>query len=122
MLRLGQAAELSMAGHVSRSRWGRLLPQGLSLLAIGCGPEVYEAHGVIRDVLPDEHRVEIEHEEIPGLMEAMTMHFEVPDSSLLARMQVGQVIDFRIERDGGRVRIVEFWPADERTGEPQPSP
>ena len=94
----------------------RLPFASLVLALIACAPEVYDAHGVIRAVVPDEYRVEIEHDEIPGFMEAMTMSFEVPDSSLLARMQVGQEIDFRIEHEGGRVRIVEFWPA----GEPQP--
>jgi len=100
----------------------RLLPLAVSLLLLlACGPEVYEAHGVVRDVLPDEYRVEVEHDEIPGFMEAMTMSFEVPDSSLLARMQIGQVIDFRIEHAGGRVRIVEFWPAQTPADEPRPA-
>ena len=98
--------------RIARGRWAALV---LALLLCACGPDVYEAHGVIREVLPDEYRVLIEHDEIPGFMEAMTMHFEVPSSELLARMQAGQEIDFRIESQGGRVRIVDF-----RVAEPSP--
>lgn len=89
----------------------RRLALGLCLAVLACGPDVYEARGVIREILPAEHQVEIEHEEIPGFMGAMTMRFAVPDPALLARMQVGQTIGFRIEHESGRVRVVDFWPA-----------
>lgn len=83
------------------------------LLALGCGadePAYYEAHGVIRDVQMDRQRVEIEHEEIPGFMDAMTMYFDVPDADLLEQMQTGQEVDFLIEFDGRRARVIDFQP------------
>lgn len=91
------------------------------LLAVGCGggePEYYEARGVIRDVEPEHQRVQIEHEEIPDFMDAMTMYFDVPDEELLAEMQAGQEIDFLIEHDRGRVRVVDFEPASPGSGSP----
>jgi Cu/Ag efflux protein CusF len=84
----------------------------LALLAlIACGPDVYESRGEVREVRRDEGRVLIAHEEIPGFMDAMTMGFDVPDAALLERLEVGQVIDFRIEYDGRRARIVAFQTA-----------
>ncbi len=91
----------------------RALAVALALLpALGCGPDVYETRGVVVSVLPEEYRVEIEHEAIPGLMDAMTMYFEVPSSELLARLPVGASVGFRIEHDGDRFRIVDVWPED----------
>ena len=55
------------------------------------------ARGVVRDVLPAEGQVVIEHDEIPGLMPAMTMSFDVPDRALLATLAPGQTIEFRVE-------------------------
>ena len=60
----------------------RLLTLAL-LLATACGAREYEGRGVVRDVRLDDGQVVIEHEQIPGLMEAMTMSFDVPDRALL---------------------------------------
>jgi Cu/Ag efflux protein CusF len=46
------------------------------------GPAKDEGHalkGVVTKVLEDRHLVMIKHEEIPGVMKAMTMAFSVPD-------------------------------------------
>jgi Cu/Ag efflux protein CusF len=81
----------------------------VALLALSaCGPEVYQAHGEVRELHPEEARVVVAHGEIPGFMDAMSMSFDVPDPALLERLEVGQVIDFRIEYDGRRARIVAF--------------
>lgn len=81
----------------------------LAMLAMSaCGPDVYDGHGQVRELHPEEGRVVIAHGEIPGFMDAMTMSFDVPDRALLERLEVGQVIDFRIEYDGRRARLVAF--------------
>ena len=41
----------------------------------------FEAHGIVRDVQPAIGQVVIEHEDIPGLMPAMTMNFEIDPES-----------------------------------------
>jgi protein SCO1/2 len=66
----------------------------------------HPARGVVRDVLPDEGQVVIEHEEVPGLMPAMTMSFDVPDRALLATLAPGQTIDFRIEHTEKSYRVI----------------
>jgi protein SCO1/2 len=62
---------------------------------------------VVRDVLLADHQVVIEHEEIAGLMPAMTMSFDVPDHDLLERLSAGQAIEFTVEVSGEKYRVVE---------------
>jgi protein SCO1/2 len=76
--------------------------------AAGCGPRAtrHPAHGVVVDVGRAERQVVIDHDEIPELMPAMTMNFEVPDPELLATLAPGQEIDFEVEFDGHAYRVV----------------
>lgn len=78
------------------------------LLAAACGPEALRraAHGTVIDVAREERQVVIEHDEIPDLMPAMTMNFDVPDAALLSTLAPGQVIDFEVEFDGHAYRVV----------------
>jgi protein SCO1/2 len=71
-------------------------------------PEIYSGRGVVRGVLPDEGQVTVEHDDIEGLMPAMTMNFDVPDPELLAKLEPGQAIDFALRRRGGLYQIVGF--------------
>jgi protein SCO1/2 len=88
-------------------------------IAWACGPGAVRrpAHGLVVDVARDERQVVIEHGEIPDLMPAMTMNFEVPDAQLLARLAPGQVIDFTVEFDGHAYRVVA---AEIRSQRPPP--
>jgi len=89
----------------ARAARGLLL---LALAALACGgPERHDAEGVVVDVLPEEGQVVIDHEDVPDLMPAMTMNFDVPDPELLGRLEPGQVIDFEIATDGRSYRVVE---------------
>ncbi len=87
----------------------RLLALAL-LLATACGAREYEGRGVVRDVRLDDGQVVIEHEEIPGLMEAMTMSFDVPDRALLERLREGDVIHFTLRRAGHALQVIDFEP------------
>lgn len=78
------------------------------LLAVSCGAQEWEVRGVVRDVLPESGQVVIEHEEIPRLMSAMTMSFDVPDRALLERFEKGTVISFTLRRDGRSFQVVGF--------------
>jgi protein SCO1 len=84
-----------------------LLP---GLLCCQRGPKVYDAHGVVQDVNREFGQVVIAHEEIPGLMPAMTMSFDVPDAKLLATLAPGQAIDFRVVSDASSYRVVAATP------------
>jgi protein SCO1/2 len=68
--------------------------------------ELHSGRGIVRDVSLAERQVVIEHEEIEGLMPAMTMSFEVSDPALLARLEKGQVISFALRTGDGKYRIV----------------
>ncbi len=55
----------------------------------------YEAVGVVVGFIAEKKFVNIRHETIPGFMNAMTMPFEVKDSTLLRGIQEGDSITFR---------------------------
>jgi len=80
----------------------------LALAALACGsePRRYPARGVVEDVLAERYEVLVAHEEIPGLMPAMTMSFGVRNPELIRRLKPGQIIDFMLEVDDGRYAII----------------
>lgn len=77
--------------------------------AAGCGERSrhYHARGVVEDVQPENGQVLIAHEDIEGLMPAMTMNFDVPDKALLERLEHGQAIDFEVEFTGKAYRVID---------------
>jgi len=95
-------------GSRTRLRTG-VAVAGLLFAALACGcrdDDGYDAHGVVQDVNPQYGQVVIAHEDIPGLMPAMTMSFDVPDAELLARLTPGQSLHFRVVFDGRSYRVV----------------
>lgn len=67
----------------------------------------YGGTGVIEDVRRDSGQVIVDHDEIRGLMGAMTMSIDVPDAELLATLEPGQEISFTLEFTGNAYRIVD---------------
>jgi protein SCO1/2 len=84
----------------------------LLLAAAGCGrrAHVHDARGVVESVDREYGQVVIAHEDIPGLMPAMTMNFDVPDAELLAALEPGQAIDFQVEFTGKAYRVIAATP------------
>ena len=73
-----------------------------------CGPaESWQGQGVVRGLLSEENQIEIEHEDIPGLMPGMTMSFDVSDPALLYGIQVGMDVEFQIRKRGRAFEIFE---------------
>jgi protein SCO1 len=87
----------------------------LVALAVGCGGKtgspdppatttdgVYEIRGVVVAVDVGRRILEINHEEIPGFMAAMTMPYEVADASLLQGLAPGDRVTgtLRVDRRG----------------------
>jgi len=72
---------------------------GMLLLA-GCGEspapkgEVYSVTGTIRKIKAEEKMVVIDHQEIPGYMEAMVMPFYVKDLKVLEGFKAGDAVKF----------------------------
>jgi protein SCO1/2 len=71
------------------------------LVAAACSRDRhYHARGVVEDVQPETGQIVIAHEDIPGLMPAMTMNFDVADRALLDTLAHGDAIDFEVEFTG----------------------
>jgi len=59
-------------------------------------PEVYYVRGVVKGLQLEEGTVLIDHEEIPGFMEAMTMPFTVADTNEFAGITTNDQVQFRL--------------------------
>ncbi len=91
----------------------------LALAAAACTDadvRTYPARGVVRALQPEYAQVVIEHDEIPGLMPAMTMNFDVADAAWLERLEPGQAIEFTLEVTPRSYRVIAFRPLDGRDG------
>ena len=58
--------------------------------------KIYRAVGVIKEVNRKERSLKIRHEDIEGLMEAMTMDFDVQSSKLLRNLKIGDKVAFEL--------------------------
>ena len=64
--------------------WITMLILALALAGCkGATDKEYDVKGKVVAVNPDKPSVTLDHEDIPGLMNAMTMEFDVPDRKLL---------------------------------------
>jgi protein SCO1/2 len=74
----------------------------------------WAARGIVRVVAPAINRLVIDHEDIPGLMEAMTMAFEPADPTLLDGLVPGDRVRFTLREHDNRLILVAI--------EKEPSP
>ncbi len=74
----------------------------------------YDVRGVVEDVDAAHGQVLLDHEDIPGLMPAMTMTFDVPNPELLTKLAAGQRIEAKLEVSEGHFRVVEARVVEER--------
>lgn len=81
------------------------------------GPGIYPARGIVEDVDREGAQVLIDHEDVPGLMPAMTMNFAVPDEGVLAALSTGQVIDFEMRFTGRSYEVASFEVIGEASAE-----
>lgn len=103
-----------------RSAATRALCLALLLLAFAAcgGARTWSGHGVVHEVSAADGQVLIEHDDIPGLMPAMTMSFAIRDPALLGKLTPGDVIDFEVtSRDGSlsitQAKVVGQVPAED---------
>ncbi|MBX7165875.1 MAG: copper-binding protein [Pirellulales bacterium] len=85
---------------------------GAALLLAGCSrapvdqARQYEIRGKITALDAAGPTVTIDHEDIPGLMQAMEMEFKASGSGVLAGLQVGDAVQGHLEaRDGEQVIV-----------------
>jgi putative intracellular protease/amidase len=74
----------------------------------------FPLHGVIVDVLPERGALLVKHEEIPGIMAAMTMSFKVPPADLAAAKK-GEAIDAHLYQLDGEWHIDGITPSPAQT-------
>jgi len=84
--------------------------QGMMESTRSGGPEgqTYAARGRVESVDPERGTVTIDHEDIPGLMKAMTMTFQTADPQIVEEVSPGQAVDFRVKKDGNRWVVTEI--------------
>lgn len=81
------------------------------------GTQIYQVKGVVRGIDKKVKEIAIEHEEIPGLMSAMTMDFKVSDPAMLEDVAPGDKIEFELERKGSDLTMTKIL----KTGAAAPS-
>jgi protein SCO1 len=82
--------------------------------------QVFTVRGIVKELEPDGKTAIIQHEAIPGYMQAMTMPFEVRDTNLLRGLKAGDTISFKLA-----VTPTEGWIAGLtklESAAPQPAP
>ena len=70
----------------------------------------YKLRGVVKRVEPEREHVTIDHEAIPGFMDAMKMRFAYKDKKALATLRLGDLVEgkLRVESALGAVRAYEL--------------
>jgi Cu/Ag efflux protein CusF len=68
----------------------------------------WSADGIVRVIAPEINRIFIDHGDIPGLMEAMTMAFEPEDPQLLNGLSPGDRVRFTLRKQGERLILVKI--------------
>lgn len=66
----------------------------------------YKGVGVVKGIDAKAPAIEIDHEDIAGLMPAMQMQFPVTDPNLLNGIAVNDHIDFTIENATGEMKVI----------------
>jgi Cu/Ag efflux protein CusF len=66
----------------------------------------WSAQGIVRVVAPEINRIFIEHGDIPGLMEGMTMAFEPADPTMFNGLTPGDLVLITLRKRGERVILV----------------
>ena len=74
----------------------------------------YSGVGVVRSINLKDGWLEVEHEDIEGVMPAMKMIWSVKDRAMLKSVRVGDKVNFKVEDNNGSELITELTkaPAD----------
>jgi len=72
--------------------------------------EIYEARGTV--LWYEDARIYLNHEEMPGFMDAMSMGFDVRDPALLDGIMPGILVEFRVVVEQERFYIDQLFPVE----------
>ena len=70
-------------------------------------PKTVTEEGKIVAVVPQTQEIVLEHEEIKGFMDAMTMGYKVSPTSLLKTVKAGDTVRFTIDTDKRAITKIE---------------
>lgn len=68
--------------------------------------QTYDIRGTVVSVAPDSDTVNLDHEEIPGVMAAMKMDYQVQDAGILGGLKPGDRVSGRLQVRDGEYLIV----------------
>lgn len=74
----------------------------------GAGAKVYDVRGNVVALDAGKKVVTLDHEDIPGLMKAMTMDFPVGDARVLDGLKAGDAVEGKITSEGGRYSVTSL--------------
>ena len=94
----------ALLGNARRAARERSGPDG----QLEDSPEVYRVRGIVRSVDELRRMILLEHQDIPGLMPAMTMTFSVSSEVGLSGLSKGQEVEVGIINESEGFRIVEM--------------
>jgi protein SCO1/2 len=97
-----------LARAIRRFTWDDQWGASTNSPPVAASSGAHPGSGIVRELRPDRGQAVIEHGDIPGLMGAMTMAFEVPDPKLLEGLQSGQLVDFELEYNDGHYQIIKI--------------
>jgi Cu/Ag efflux protein CusF len=78
------------------------------------GVQSWSVRGIVRGVSPELKLIFVTHEEIPGLMGAMTMGFRADSSTLLRGLSPGDLIQFTLKESEDQLVIVALRKEESR--------
>lgn len=73
-------------------------------------PTEHAGQGKTIEIDPAARTITLEHGELPGLMQAMTMTFAVAPEVDLARVGEGAEVDFRVRSEGSTITVIALEP------------
>ena len=85
----------------------------LSLTACRKPTVVYQGAGSVEEVHKDTATIQINHEEIKGLMPAMSMPYRVKDKAMLDAVKPGDKVDFTVEDSSAGIFLIDIKKAEE---------
>jgi Cu/Ag efflux protein CusF len=96
--------------------WMGFVVAFLFLATMGCSekqpekvsPKSYDVHGKVTAIRPDQSGVTLDHDDIPGLMKAMTMEFPVKDAKILDGLEVGDHVEGKLLVESGKYFVTEL--------------